>query len=135
MKKDISLILFLPYLLFAQVKDVRVDPFEKMRQSRAPVVDICTKQEWKDADIISNSNTIEFFHADGSYNVEQFLDGLKKLRIDKSKPFILVCRSSSRTKMLEDFLSDKLGFKEVYYLKGGIVNRKTYGKQLKPYHK
>ena len=100
MKKDISLILFLPYLLFAQVKDVDVNSFEKMRQNGTPVIDIRTKQEWKDTGIISNSKTIEFFHADGNYSVEQFLDSLKKLGIDKSKPFVLVCRSSRRTKIL-----------------------------------
>ena len=135
MKKIIFLILFLPYLLFAQVKDVDVNSFEKMRQNGTPVIDIRTKQEWKDTGIISNSNTIEFFHTDGSHNVEQFLNSLKKLGIDKNKPLILVCRSSNRTKILGDFLSDKLGFKEVYHLKGGIVNWKAHGKQLKPYHK
>jgi len=134
MKKIISLILLLPYLLFAQVKDIDVSSFEKMRQKGIPVIDIRTKQEWKDTGIISNSNTIEFFHTDGSYNVEQFLDKLKKLGIDKNKPFILLCRSSNRTKILGNFLSDKLGYKEVYHLKGGILNWKAHGKPLKPYH-
>ena len=134
MKKLIIFILFLPYLLFAQVKDLDVNSFEKMKQKGVPVIDIRTQQEWKKTGIIGNSKPIEFFHADGSYNVGEFLDRLKKLGIDKSKPFILVCRSSNRTKMLGNFLSDKLGFKEVYHLKGGILNWKAHRKPLKPYH-
>ena len=133
MKRFIISTLFLPYLLFAQVKNIDINSFEKMKLSGVPVIDIRTQQEWKDTGIIDNSKTIEYFHADGSHNVKQFLDSLKKLGIDKSKPFVLVCRSSRRTKILGDFLSDKLGFKEVYHLKGGIVNWKAHRKSLKPY--
>ncbi|SFO93336.1 rhodanese-like domain-containing protein [Hydrogenimonas thermophila] len=135
MKKLITFILFLPYFLFAQVKDIDINTFENMKQNGVPVIDIRTQQEWKETGIIDNSKTIEFFHPDGSYNVEQFLDRLKKLGIDRDKPFVLVCRSSNRTKLLGNFLSNKLGYKEVYHLKGGIINWKAHGKPLKPYHK
>ena len=135
MKKLITFLLFLPYLLFAEVKDLDIATFEKMLNSGTPVVDIRTEPEWKETGIIKGSNTIEFFHTDGSYNIDQFVTELKTLGIDKEKPFILVCRSSRRTGIVGNFLSEKLGFKKVYHLKGGIVNWKSHDKPLVPYRK
>jgi len=135
MKKIFALILLLPAILFGEVKDLDIVSFEKMKQNGVPVIDIRTPGEWKGTGIIDRSKTIMFFHPDGSYNVQEFLDRLKKLGINKEKPFILVCRSSNRTRMLGNILSDKLGYKYVYHLKGGILNWKSHGKPLKSYNK
>jgi len=133
MKKFILTLLFLPLLLFAEVKDLDVASFEKFQQRGIPVIDIRTPQEWRETGIIDKSHTIMFFRPDGKYDLEGFLKRLKSLGIDKNSPFVLVCRSSSRTRMLGNFLADRLGYQNVYHLRGGILNWKAHGKPLKPY--
>jgi rhodanese-related sulfurtransferase len=133
MRKFIPFILFSFSLLFAEVKNLDISSFEKLKQNGIPVIDIRTPQEWKETGIIDTSHTVMFFRPDGSYDVKDFLNRLHALGIDKEKPFILVCRSASRTGMVGNFLSEKLGYRNVYHLSGGILNWKQHGKPLKPY--
>jgi len=135
MKKLLLYTLFLPTLLFSEVKSINIQTFEKMVQMGVPVIDIRTQKEWKETGIIKNSKTVTFFQPNGSYDLNAFLNQLKKMKIDKNTPFILVCRSSSRTKLLGNFLSNKLGYKNVYHLQGGIINWKLHAKPLKSYEK
>ena len=135
MKKLFIYTILLPMLLFAEVKNLDVQTFEKMVQMGFPVIDIRTPGEWKETGIIENSKTITFFQPNGRFDLDAFLNQLKKIGIDRDKPFILVCRSSSRTRVLGNFLSDKLGYKKVYHLQGGILNWKRHGKPLKPYNR
>ncbi|WP_456451587.1 rhodanese-like domain-containing protein [Hydrogenimonas sp.] len=133
MKKLLLAFLFLPLLLMAEVRDLNIAGFEKLKQNGIPVIDIRTPMEWKETGIIDGSHTIMFFAPDGSYNVQEFLHRLKQLGIDKKTPFILVCRSASRTRMLGNFLNEKMGYENVYHLTGGILNWKAHGKPLVPY--
>jgi rhodanese-related sulfurtransferase len=131
MKKSLLLLLF-PFYLFAGVVALDIPDFENFRAHNVPIIDIRTPGEWKETGIIEKSVPLTFFRNDGSYDLEGFLAHLKRLGIDKKKPFVLVCRSASRTKTLGNFLSNKLGFEKVYELKGGILNWKAHRKPLKP---
>jgi rhodanese-related sulfurtransferase len=134
MKRSIVLLALLPLLLFAEVRDLNIAGFEKLKSHGIPVIDIRTPQEWKETGVIEGSHPITFFRADGSYDLRDFLHRLKKLGIDrKDKPFILVCRSASRTRTLGNFLNEKLGYENVYHLTGGILNWRAHGKPLVPY--
>ncbi|GEM_PF-297618 len=130
MKKLFFLSLFLPLYLIADVVSLDINEFEKSIKNRTYVVDIRTPEEWKQTGIIENSVPLTFFNSDGSYNVSAFIQKLKKMGIDKNRPLILVCRSATRTKMVGDFLSNKLGYKKVYQLKGGILNWIAHNKPL-----
>ncbi len=132
MKKSLLYILILSVSLFAGVKDLDIEKFEKLKKQGIPVIDIRTPAEWRETGIIEGSHTIMFFDPSGRYDLKSFLQQLSKLGIDKNRPFVLVCRSASRTKMVGDFLSDKLGYKNVFELKGGILNWKRHNKPLKP---
>ena len=132
MKKTLSLLLF-PLFLFAQLHDIDIATFETMQKRGVPVIDIRTPGEWKETGIIPGSHTVTFFHADGRYSVPEFLRALEKLGITKESPFILVCRSASRTRTLGNFLAGKAGFEKVYELEGGILNWRAHGKPLAPY--
>ena len=134
MKKIILLLVVTPLFLVAAVRDLNIAGFEKLKNHGIPVIDIRTPQEWKETGIIRGSHTITFFRPDGSYDLDAFLADLKRLGVDsKEKPFILVCRSASRTRTLGNFLSEKVGYKNVFHLSGGILNWKTHGKPLVPY--
>ncbi len=132
MKKLLLAILIFSTSLFAGVKDLDIEKFEKAKKEGIPVIDIRTPSEWRETGIIDGSHTIMFFDPSGRYDLKSFLEQLSRLGIDKNSPFVLVCRSASRTKMLGDFLSDKMGYKNVYELKGGILNWRRHNKPLKP---
>ncbi len=132
MKKSLIFLTFLSISLLAGVKDLDIVSFEKAKAEGIPVIDIRTPGEWRQTGIIDGSHTIMFFDSSGRYDLNSFLSRLSKLGIKKETPFVLVCRSASRTKMVGDFLSDKLGYKKVYELKGGILNWKRHNKPLKP---
>ncbi len=130
MKKLLLLLFTLSLSLFAGVKDLDIESFEKAKREGVPVIDIRTPSEWRETGIIKGSHTIMFFDRSGRYDLKSFLESLSKLGIDREKPFVLVCRSASRTKMVGDFLSDKMGYKNVYELKGGILNWKRHNRPL-----
>ncbi|WP_457596278.1 rhodanese-like domain-containing protein [Hydrogenimonas sp.] len=135
MKKALLALLFLTLSLFAGVKDVDIAQLEAMQKKGVPVIDIRTPEEWRQSGLVPGSHPIMFFAPDGSYDLKGFLAQLKRLGIDKKRPFILVCRSASRTKTLGDFLADKLGYEKVYQLEGGILNWMAHRKPLEPYRR
>ncbi|BBG64876.1 rhodanese-like domain protein [Hydrogenimonas sp.] len=132
MKKIALFILLFSISLFAGVKDLDIESFEKIKREGVPVIDIRTPQEWRETGVIEGSHTIMFFDRSGRYDLKSFLERLSALGIDKNRPFVLVCRSASRTKMVGDFLADKMGYKKVFELEGGILNWKRHNKPLVP---
>jgi len=131
--RKLLLLLFFTLSLFADVRLLDIEAFEALRQQGVPVIDIRTEPEWRQTGIVPGSQTVTFFRPDGSYDLQGFLGKLKALGITKETPFVLVCRTAHRTHMLGQFLSQKLGYKKVYELAGGIMNWKARGKPVAPY--
>jgi len=52
--------------------------------------------------------------------------------VKKDEPFALICRVGSRTSLVSEFLSEKLGY-HVINLKGGIVKMIQEGYRTVPY--
>ncbi len=132
MKKTVLLFLLFSLSLVAGVKDIDIDKLEKMKREGVPLIDIRTPSEWRETGIIEGSHTIMFFDRSGRYDLKSFLQSLSSLGIDKNRPFVLICRSANRTKIVGNFLSDKMGYKYVYELEGGILNWKRHDKPLVP---
>jgi len=118
--KKLILIITLSYSLFAELKEVNADTLVQMQKQGIPVIDIRTPQEWKDRGIIKDAHKIMFFEPKGGADVPNFMFKLGQLVKDKEQPFIIYCAHANRTKELGKWLSDKLGFKKVFELKGGI---------------
>jgi len=84
------------------------------------VIDIRTPAEWQERGIIKGSIKLMFFDADGSYDFEKWIEELQKYVKSKDDTFVLVCAHANRTKVVGNFLRDKLGYKNVVELCGGI---------------
>lgn len=84
------------------------------------VIDIRTPPEWQELGVVPTSRKIMFFDEKGGYDVQRWINKLSIHIKDKDQPFVLVCRSGNRTGTVGNFLSKKLGFKEVYHLQDGI---------------
>ncbi|MCF6340537.1 MAG: rhodanese-like domain-containing protein [Sulfurimonas sp.] len=121
MKKIITLLLIFTISIFATVTNEKVS--KKHINSNIPIVDIRTPGEWKQTGLLSGAIPIMFFDAQGKYNLDEFIEKLNKA-VDTKKPFALICRSSSRTTMLSDFLSKNYKY-QIINLKGGMNYAKS----------
>ena len=117
--------------LFAELKNEY--PTLKLIDSKMPIVDIRTPGEWIETGLIKGAIPIMFFNEQGRYNIQGFLKELNQ-KVDTSKPFALICRTASRTKIVSEFLSSQLNYK-VTNLLGGMVYVKAKGLPIEPYKK
>ena len=117
MKKII--LTFLLFFSFAQAKVINEYPSQAILDSKIPIVDIRTPAEWKETGLIKGAIPIMFFTPQGSYDVNKFLTQLNT-KVDTKKPFALICRTGSRTKMVAAFLAKEFNY-EVMDLTGGMM--------------
>jgi rhodanese-related sulfurtransferase len=104
---------------------------QKILDSKIPIVDIRTPAEWKETGMAQGAIAIMFFDEKGGYNVEAFLKELNA-KVDTKKPFALICRTGSRTKVVSIFLSTQLKY-NVTDLAGGMVYYKSMNLPIVPY--
>ncbi len=131
MKKTILIFLFLATSTMAELQHVWSTP--TFVNQKIKIIDIRTPAEWKETGIVKDSYTIMFFDEEGNFNVESFLKQLDMV-VKKDEPFALICRVGSRTGIVSEFLSEKLGYK-VINLKGGIMKMIHEGYRTVPYEK
>lgn len=129
MKKIILSFLALSVILMAELQQVWSTP--EFADKGIKIIDIRTPAEWKETGIVKNSYTIMFFDEKGDFNLESFLRQLN-MAVKEDEQFALICRVGSRTGMVSEFLSEKLGYK-VINLKGGIMKMIHEGYKTVPY--
>lgn len=120
-KKILLLLLSLQVATFAAFTGINAEELKKLQAQNTPVIDIRTPGEWKETGVIPGAHKIMFFDERGNYHVQKFLDALYKVAPDKNKPVVIVCRTASRTKIVGDFLSKQVGYKDVKELSGGVM--------------
>ena len=106
-------------------------PSAKILDSKIPIVDIRTPGEWREDGLAKGALPIMFFNEQGAYDMEGFLKELNA-KVDTKKPFALICRTGSRTKILANYLSSELGF-QVIDLSGGMMYYKSMNLPVIPY--
>jgi len=126
-KKILGLLILIQISLLADFKHIDIEEAQKLMQKNVPIIDIRTPPEWKETGVIKGSHKLMFFDDRGRYDVQKWLNDFGKIVKDKNQPFILVCRTASRTNMVGQFLANQAGYKNVYDLKGGIVHWKRSG--------
>ncbi len=115
-----TLILFLISVgTLASVKNLNPDEFYKMLKEKKAVIllDVRTPYEYEKDGHIPKANLIPI------QVLPKFADRLIKFR---NYPVLVYCRSGNRSLVAAKYL-EKLGFKEVYNLRGGIIEWKKYG--------
>lgn len=106
--------------LFADLKEVDNAQLLEMKDKGVVVIDIRTLGEWKEYGIIEDAKLITFFDEKGNYDMTKWLSEFSNVVKDKNQTFVIYCAHANRTKMVGDFLSKQLGYKDVYELTGGI---------------
>lgn len=102
------------------VTHVDADAAEKLvKEGKVTVVDVRSPEEYKEEHIAGAKN-VDFFTEDFARQLDKF---------DKSKPYLVHCGSGKRsTSSLKVF--EKLGFKNLFHLDGGIAAWKEAGKPV-----
>lgn len=92
---------------------------KQLMANGAVLVDIRTAPEWKHTGVVAGSKTLSFFLANGKMNPD-FVPQLQQLvKVDDN--LIVMCSSGGRSRVASDFLTSKLGYKNVYNVKNGIM--------------
>ncbi len=129
MKKIVLGLCLMTVSLMAELHQVWATP--EFVEKNMKIIDIRTPAEWKETGIVKGSYTITFFDEKGNFNVETFLKQLDMV-VKKDEAFALICRVGSRTSIVSEFLSERLGYK-VTNLKGGIMKMIHEGYKTVPY--
>ena len=103
----------------AELEHITVQQLSVLMKQGVTVIDIRTPEELQQTGIIDGSHPIMFFDQKGKPHIEQWMQKTDDL-IDPEQAVILICRSGNRTTSVGTFLSNQLGFKKVYSVKGGI---------------
>lgn len=128
--KNTLLLFALLFLLgstsFAQIanKDsiqvLSIAQFEKMAtKKKSKIIDVRTPEEVAEGHL-ADATTVNFLSPDFASQVAS---------LNKKGTYLLYCRSGSRTRKAADALQ-KMGFKNVYMLEGGITAWKEAGKAI-----
>ena len=104
--------------VFAETIDINNDEIKKLIKNNVPIVDIRTLDEWNQTGVIPNSILLTFFKKNGTYNFETWHKELGYV-IDTNKPYVLICRSGRRTKIVSEMIDKKID-KLVYNASFGI---------------
>ena len=75
MKKILLFLIIMNSFLFGDLKNVNVN--KSFLNKNIKIIDIRTKQEWKETGIVKNSYTLEFFDSNGNYNMKIFFKKIK----------------------------------------------------------
>ncbi len=129
MKKIVIGLCLMTVSLMAELYQVWATP--EFTEKNIKIIDIRTPAEWKETGIVKGSYTIMFFDEQGNFNVQNFLEQLDRV-VKKDEPFALICIVGSRTGIVSEFLSDRMGYK-VTNLKGGIMKMIREGYKTVPY--
>lgn len=106
-------------------------PTQELLNSKIPIVDIRTPGEWRETGLLKGSIPIMFFNERGKYDIQGFVNELNA-KVDTTKPFALICRTASRTRLVANFLSTELNY-NVIDLTGGIVYVQAKKLPMTPY--
>jgi rhodanese-related sulfurtransferase len=85
------------------------------------VIDIRTPGEWNKTGIIKGAYKMMFFTPRGEADLSNWFFDLGHLIKNRKEPFVIYCAHANRTQSLGKGL-EKMGFKHVYELQGGIEN-------------
>ncbi len=123
------LLLISNYSLADELKNLDPEQIEALQKNGALIIDIRTVKEWQSTGIIPNSKKLQFFDTQGKFNAEQWVKELKQAKTSPDQPVVLVCRSGNRSSMVGNFLTQKLGMKNIFHLQNGISSWIKAGKK------
>lgn len=103
------------------LKDITNNELKQLLKEGIVAIDIRRPNEWKDTGVIKGTKLLTLYNENNRQN-PNFMKDFSKIIKDKNTPFILICRTGSRTKFASQAFANSLGYNKVYNLKRGITN-------------
>ncbi len=91
---------------------------EVMLNNNVPIYDVRRPDEWKKTGIVEGSRLLTFVDNSGRLKPD-FLSSFTA-QINKNEPVILICRTGSRTSKLAYYLTEELGYTNIFNVDHGI---------------
>lgn len=114
------------------LKDITPAELKKLQSEGAVLIDIRTPMEWRQTGVVPGSHLLTFFDDYGNYDIEKFMQEFTKLVPTTDTPFILICRTGSRTATVGNFLANQMGYSNAMHLAGGIFAWRADGNNFEP---
>lgn len=114
-----GLLLFITLSANAEINNLTNTEFKHMLGQGIPVIDIRRPEEWQQTGVIEGSHLLTFFDRKGNYNIEKWMVEFNKIAGPET-PFILICRTGSRTGKISRYLDGKLKYSRVSHVAKGI---------------
>ena len=114
------------------LKDITPKELKELQQKNVPIIDIRTPMEWQQTGVIPGSKRVMFFDMYGNYDINAFMNEFQKIVPTKESPFVLVCRTGSRTATVGNFLANQMGYTNAMHLSGGIYAWSAEGEEFEP---
>ena len=92
---------------------------QTMLQDNVPLYDIRRAEEWLETGVIEDSRLLTFVDAGGRVKPD-FMDRFTSA-VAKDDAVILICRTGSRTRSLARYLTEQMGYTQVYNVRHGIT--------------
>ncbi|MRJ01974.1 MAG: rhodanese-like domain-containing protein [Epsilonproteobacteria bacterium] len=114
------------------LKDITPEELKELAEKGVVIIDIRTPMEWQQTGVVPGSKLLTFFDLYGNYDIDSFMEEFQKLVPTKETPFILVCRTGSRTATVGNFLANQMGYTNAMHLAGGIYAWSNEGNRFVP---
>jgi len=114
------------------LRDITPNELKELQKEGVAIIDIRTPMEWQQTGVIPGSKLLQFFDLYGNYDIDAFMKEFEKIVPTKETPFILVCRTGSRTATVGNFLANQMGYKNAMHLAGGIYAWSGEGNSFEP---
>lgn len=114
-------ILLFSFSTFAQSLplQIKADELMVLKNEGVVLIDIRTEDEWRQTGVVEGSHRVTFFDANGNYDANTWINTIGEFT-DKDKPVVLICLSGSRSRVVTNWMANKLGYSAVYNYQPGI---------------
>jgi len=113
------------------VQDISNGQLQQLIDAGVPLIDVRTAGEWQETGVIPGSRLMTFFDEEGKYDAPAWLQSLQPIaRADQ--PVALICATGGRTKAISFFLSNQVGYSQVYNVSEGIFDWIRAGGEVVP---
>lgn len=104
-------------------KNISNDELKELQKQGVKLIDIRTPKEWQETGVIEGSLLLPFRMPNGRFNTA-FVQDIARL-VEKDEPFMLICRTGSRTQIAAHGLATSLGYSKVHNVLKGITHWKA----------
>jgi rhodanese-related sulfurtransferase len=116
--------------LLAELVNIDNNELQKLLNEKTIFIDVHRAEEWAETGVIESSQLLTFFDGNGNFNEQKWQIDMSDLS-DSSSPVILICRNGSRSKVIDNWMVNTLGYQTVYNVKEGILSwKRSSGKTV-----